>query len=151
MFMVYLVPDHVSFPKTPHLHWQREKCCLSRSLSVFFLVKKKKKNLQRLCCSLPFASRRSVCGRVGRETEAGKQRWHQTGSSQRATARPEAMTCSDGDSGDVWERNSRQLAPHQGQLLEPLLLLLLHFPPATHNMFGMCQNHSKVRKACMCT
>lgn len=60
-----------------------------------------------------------MCGRVGRQEEAGRQR--QTGSSLRVMVRPEAGKWYDGDSGDEWERSRRQLAPHRGPLLEPLL------------------------------
>ncbi len=79
-----------------------------------------------------------MCGRVGRQTEAGRQQWHQAGSMQRGTTRPEAGARSDGDSGDVAESNRRQLDPRQGLLLEPLLLL--HCSPATTNLINKTPN-----------
>lgn len=79
-----------------------------------------------------------MCDRVGRQTEAGRQRWHRAGSRQRGTTRPEEGTRSDGDSGDVAESNRRQHDPRPGLLLEPLLLL--HCSPATTHVFSKTPN-----------
>lgn len=76
-----------------------------------------------------------MCDRAGRQTEAGRQRWYQAGSRQRGTTRPETGTRSDGDSGDVAERNRRQLDPHKALLLDPLHLLL-RCSPGTTNTFN---------------
>lgn len=79
---------------------------------------------------LPCASRCSVWGKLGRQTEAGRQRWHQAGSRQWETGGTEAGTPTDGDSGDAAERNRWQLV-HRSALQLEFLLLLLHCLPGT--------------------
>lgn len=81
---------------------------------------------------LPCASRCSVWGKLGRQTEAGRQRWHQAGSRQWETGGTEAGTPTDGDSGDAAERNRWQLV-HRSALQLVFLLLLLHCLPGTTN------------------
>lgn len=91
--------------------------------------------------SVPCASRCSVCGRVGRKTEAGMQRWHQAGSRQRGT---EAATRSDGENGGVAERNRRQLDPRRALLLDPLHLLLLCSPGTTNTFANRMKKYKYV-------